>query len=126
MSDQKYVNDNDDNAIAYFVAGLPGFENYHMDMADASVIIETVASSAPYDQCMDNQNLNGFVIMAGPFPYLSQAQAMYPNAQLITAFDVLNEPVINAEMPKYIHAIPVSLFIIGAIVIALTHGKVKK
>jgi len=112
--------------MAYFVAGYPSLEN--IDYSDTSAIIETVINSDAYHQCMDNLNLRGFQIVSGPYPYLEQAQTAYPDAtELVRAIDFKDDVEIAFDATsKYVNAIPVSILIIGIIVIALTHGKVKK
>lgn len=106
--------------LIYFVA------NY-LDI-DSPAIIETIQDSDLYNKCLTNE-LDNIQIIGGPIPYASVARQIAPNAPMISELDFLpvsSDPIRIVNSPRFVQHIPVGILVIGIIVIALTHGKIKK
>jgi hypothetical protein len=114
--------DSQELQTAYFIAGHPGFTNY--DQIDGSVIIETLVGSDAYNQCIQDQNINGLEITAGPFPYIYHAQAAAPNAIVVSEMEMNNGNNETVNVPGIAKAVPIALFVAGIVLIAITHGKI--
>ena len=96
---------------------------------DDVVIVETIVDSDAYYKCLENENTSGLQIVTGPFPEESQIRRMYPNARIVSELNWLpasNDPISIRNMPEFVRHVPIAVFVIGVIVIALTHGKIGK